>query len=294
MGTREPDAITRPGAAMGTPPPRGTVVRIGPAGGWVALRPGELWSYRDLLWVFVWRDIRARYKQTVLGAAWAVIPPFCTMVVFSLFFGRLAGMPSEGVPYPVFVYSALVPWAYFANTLAQTSDSLVANEDLITKAYFPRLLIPLRVVLSGLVDLGIALVVLLLVSLAGGIAPTAGLLALPFFILLTAATALGAGLWLAALNVRFRDVRHTLAFLLQLWFFATPIAYPSSLIPGQWRALYGLNPMVAVIEGFRWALLGRQGTPTSVLLVSAAVVLASLVGGLYYFRRAEQTFADVV
>lgn len=293
MGAPIREAIKYPGMAVGTSPRRGTVVRIGPASGWVALRPGELWSYRDLLWIFIWRDIKARYRQTVLGAVWAVIPPFCTMVIFSIFFGRLAEIPSDGMPYPVFVFSALVPWSFFANALAQTNDCLVANEGLITKAYFPRLLIPLGAVLSGLVDLGIAFAMLLVVALAYGIAPTAGILILPCFVLLAAMTALGAGLWLSALNVRFRDVRHIVGFLIQCWFFATPIAYPSSLISERWYVLYGLNPMVAVVEGFRWALFGREQTPT-LLLVSTLVALVTLVGGLYFFRRAEQTFADVV
>jgi lipopolysaccharide transport system permease protein len=242
----------------------------------------------------IWRDIKVRYKQTVLGAAWAIIQPFFAMVVFSLFFGRLAKMPSEGVPYPIFAYSALVPWMYFANALAQSSNSLVHNERMITKVYFPRLIIPISAVLSGMVDFAIAFVVLVGMILFYGITPTAAIWTLPFFVLMTAATALGVGLWLSALYVQYRDVRYAIPFFIQFWLFATPVVYPSSLLPQHWRALYGLNPMAGVVEGFRWALLGLGHAPGLLLIASVLTTAGLFAGGLYYFRRMENTFADVV
>ncbi|NLF12097.1 MAG: ABC transporter permease [Anaerolineaceae bacterium] len=253
----------------------------------------DLWHYRDLLYFLVWRDLKVRYKQTVLGAAWAVIQPFFTMVVFSVFFGRLGRIPSEGMPYPIFAYAALVPWTYFANALTQASNSLVDQQHVITKVYFPRLLVPLAPIVAGLADFGIAFVVLLGMMLFYGVAPTVAIWTLPLFVLLAIATALGVGLWLSSLNVQYRDFRYTVPFLVQFWLFATPIAYPASLVPERWRALYGLNPMAGVVEGFRWALLGQQA-PGPLLLVSVIMVAALLVGGLYYFRHMEETFADVV
>jgi len=238
--------------------------------------------------------VKVRYKQTVLGAAWAILQPFLTMVVFSVFFGGLAKVPSDGIPYPVFAYTALLPWQLFAHALTQSGTSLVANQHLITRVYFPRLVIPISAVLAGLVDFGIAFVVLLGMIFYYGIVPTAAALTLPLFLLLAIATALAVGLWLSALNVQYRDVRYTIPFLTQFWLFATPIAYSSSLVPEPWRALYGLNPMVGVVEGFRWALLGKAGGTGPVVLVSALVVSVLLVGGLVYFRRMEKTFADVV
>lgn len=267
---------------------------IQPARTRVPLDLHELWEYRELLYFLVWRDIKVRYKQTAFGAAWAVIQPFFTMVVFSVFFGRLAGIASEGVPYPVFAYSALVPWMYFAGAVSQSSNSLVAHERMITKVYFPRLLVPMASVLAGLLDLAIAFSVLIGMMLFYGIVPTAAVWALPFFVLLAAATALAVGLWLSALNVQYRDVRYVVPFLIQFWLFVTPIAYPSSLIPVSWRALYGLNPMAGVVEGFRWALLGKAEAPGPLLAVSVLTVIGLLVGGLWYFRRMETTFADVV
>jgi len=254
----------------------------------------ELWEYRELLYFFVWRDIKVRYKQTVLGAAWAIIQPFFMMVVFSLFFSRLAGVPSDGMPYPVFVYCALLPWQLFAHALSESSNSLVANERLLTKVYFPRLLIPFSSVLGGLVDFAIAFVILLLMMGWYGIRPTWAIVTLPAFVLLAMASALGVGLWLSALNVRYRDVRYTIGFLIQFWLLATPVAYSSSLIPGRWRALYGLNPMAGVVEGFRWALLGKSEPPGALLAVSAVAVILILIGGLYFFRRLESEFADVI
>ncbi|MDA2918685.1 ABC transporter permease [Desulfobacterota bacterium AH_259_B03_O07] len=267
---------------------------IKPSRGWVQLNLREVWKYKELLYFLTWRDIKVRYKQTVLGAAWAILQPFLTMIVFSIFFGRLAKVPSDGIPYPIFAYCALLPWQLFANTLTQSGNSLVGNQQLITKVYFPRLVIPISVVLGGLVDFGIAFVVLLGMMFYYGIVPTVATLTLPLFLLLAIATALAVGLWLSALNVKYRDVRYTIPFLTQFWLFATPIAYPSSMVPEQWRAVYGLNPMAGVVEGFRWALLGKEQGPGTLLAVSTVVVIILLVGGLYYFRRMEKTFADIV
>jgi lipopolysaccharide transport system permease protein len=270
------------------------VTVLTPSHGWVALRLGKVWEYRELLYFLTWRDIKVRYKQTILGAAWAVIQPFMTMVVFSLFFGRLAQIPSDGVPYPIFSYAALVPWMFFAHGLTQASSSLVDGANLLKKVYFPRLIIPLAAVFSGVVDFALAFLVLLGMMLAYGIVPTAHLIWLPGFVLLAFATSLGAGLWLSAMNVQFRDVRYTVPFLIQFWLFATPIAYPSSLLSEPWRTVYGLNPMVGVVEGFRWLLLGTPTAPRPMLAVSALVTLVLLITGALYFRRMEKTFADVV
>src|SRR2546421_2607530 len=267
---------------------------IRPARGWASLGLKEVWAYRELLYFLTWRDIKVRYKQTVLGAAWAIIQPFFIMVVFSLFFGKLAGVPSDGIPYPIFTYCALLPWQLFAHALGESSNSLVANERLITKVYFPRLVVPLSAVLGGLVDFVIAFVILLGMMAYYHIAPTIMLFALPLFVLLAIMTALAVGLWLSALNVQYRDVRYTITFITQFWLFATPVAYSSSLVPERWRALYGLNPMAGVVEGFRWALLGKTEGPGAMLYVSVGVVILLLIGGLYYFRRMEQTFADIV
>jgi lipopolysaccharide transport system permease protein len=268
-----------------------TIIR--PARGWIPLHLRDLWEYRELLFFLIWRDIKVRYKQTALGAAWAILQPLLTMIVFSIIFGRLVGVPSDGIPYPLFAYTALLPWQFFAHALTESGNSLIANQQLITKVYFPRLVIPLAATLAGLVDLGFAFFVLLGMLFFFGIAPSAAIFALFPFLLLAILTALAMGLWLSALNVQYRDVRHTLPFLIQFWFFITPIAYPSSLIPEQWRVWYGLNPMVGVVEGFRWALLGRP-LPSPLIGVSALVVFALLIGGLIYFRRMERTFADVI
>ena len=269
-------------------------VRIQPSRGWVSLGLRELWEYRELLYFLTWRDVSVRYKQTVLGISWAIIQPLMTMVVFSLFFGRLAKIPSDGVPYPIFTYAALVPWIFFANGLIQSSNSLVGNANLIKKVYFPRLAVPISTVLSGVVDFVLAFFVLLGIMLYYGLVPTMNVLWLPFFLLLALVTSLGVGLWLSALNVQFRDVRHAVPFLTQLWMFSTPIAYPSSLLSEPWRTLYGLNPMVGVVEGFRWALLGTDTTPRLIIVASSLVALALLIGGALYFRRMEKTFADIV
>jgi lipopolysaccharide transport system permease protein len=269
-------------------------LHIGPPTGWAPLAVRELWEYRELLYFLTWRDIKVRYKQTALGAAWAVIQPLFMMLVFSLFFGKLGGMKSDGFPYPVFTFCALLPWQLFAQALAGSSSSLVANEGLITKVYFPRLIVPISAVMSGLVDFIISLAVLLLMMAYYRIVPGWAVLTLPLFIVLAVLTALGVGLWLSALNVQYRDVRYTLTFLTQFWLFATPVAYSSAIVPEKWRPLYGLNPMVGVVEGFRWALLGKAGGPGVMLWVSVLVVLLILVSGLFYFRRMEQTFADLV
>jgi lipopolysaccharide transport system permease protein len=265
-----------------------------PPSGWASIGFKELWEYRELLYFLTWRDIKVRYKQTALGAAWAIIQPFFMMVVFSLFFGKLGKIPSDGIPYPIFVYCALLPWQLFAHALGESSNSLVANERLITKVYFPRLVVPLSAVLGGLVDFVIAFVILLGMMAYYHIVPTIMIFTLPLFVLLAIMTALAVGLWLSALNVQYRDVRYTITFITQFWLFATPVAYPSSLIPERWRALYGLNPMAGVVEGFRWALLGKTEGPGAILIVSISVVILLLIGGLFYFRRMEQTFADVV
>jgi lipopolysaccharide transport system permease protein len=270
------------------------IVLIKPSSGWAPLNLKDLWGYRELLYFLVWRDIKVRYKQTVLGIAWAIIQPLFTMIVFSIFFGWLAKVPSDGVPYPIFAYCALLPWQLFAYSLAESSNSLVANQNLITKVYFPRLVMPLSSTLAGLLDFVIASTVLLVMMLFYGIAPTSAVWALPLFVLLALVTALGVGMWLSALNVEYRDVRYTLPFLTQFWLFVTPIAYPSSLVPEVWRMLYGLNPMAGVVEGFRWVLLGSGKGPDSMLAVSALASLTLFVSGLYYFRRMERTFADTV
>ncbi len=270
-------------------------IRIEPSKGWVSLKLNELWEYRELLYFLTWRDIKVRYKQTVLGAAWAIIQPFFTMIVFSLFFGNLAKIPSDDVPYPIFSYTALVPWSFFATGLAMSSNSLVGSANLIKKVYFPRLVIPIATVLSGAVDFLLAFLVLMLMMLGYGIVPTINVLVLPFLVLLAFTTSLGVGLWLSAMNVQFRDVRYTVPFLTQFWLFATPIAYPSSLIENDLaRTLYGLNPMTGVVEGFRWALLGTDTAPGPIIFASSLAALILLVSGALYFRRMEKTFADVV
>lgn len=267
---------------------------IQPSQGWPQLRLREIWEYRDLLYFLVWRDIRVRYKQTLLGAAWAILQPVTTMVVFSIFFGRLAKVPSDGVPYPVFAFTALLPWQLFAYALSESSNSLVANQNLITKVYFPRLVVPFAAVVSGLADFTISMAVLAGLMIYFRLPVGSAVLWLPVFVIFAVITALAVGLWLSALNVKFRDVRYTIPFMTQLWMFATPVAYPSSIVPTQWRALYGLNPMAGVVEGFRWALLGTTQAPGALLVVSAFVVAALLASGLIYFRRMEATFADTV
>jgi lipopolysaccharide transport system permease protein len=273
---------------------RPPVVVIRPSRGWAPLQLRDLWQYRELLYFLIWRDVKVRYKQTALGAAWAILQPFLAMVIFSVFFGRLAGMPSDGVPYPIFAYSGLVPWTFFAYGLNQASNSLVGGANLVKKVYFPRLIMPLAAVLSGVIDFALAFLVLIGLMLFYGMVPTLAVLLLPLFGLLAMITALSVALWLSALNVEYRDVRYVVPFLTQFWLFATPIAYPSSLLSEPWRTLYGINPMVGVVEGFRWTLIGAGSPPGAMLIVSSVVALALLVGGAFYFRRMEATFADVV
>lgn len=284
-----------PKKQAGTPSPQHLPVTVvNPASRWPALNVGELWEYRDLLWILVWRDIKVRYKQTGLGAAWAIMQPLLTMVVFSLLFGYIAKLPSEGIPYPIFTYTALLPWQLFAHAMSESSNSLVTNQQLITKVYFPRLLIPLASVLSGLVDFAFAFLVLLGMMLFYGIPISWRILTLPAFIFLAILTAVMMGTWLSALNVEYRDVRYTIPFLTQLWFFLTPIAYSITIIPEQWLWLYSLNPMTGVVEGFRWALLGTEGFSPQLFLVSNVVVLILFTGGLAYFRKMEDNFADTI
>jgi lipopolysaccharide transport system permease protein len=270
------------------------IVHIKPTSNWTSLKVGELWRYRELLYFFVWRDLKVRYKQTILGASWAILQPFLTMVVFSIFFGRLANVPSEDLPYPVFAYSALVPWTFFANGLTQASNSIIANAGMVKKIYFPRLTLPVATVLAGLVDFTLAFGVLLGMMFFYRIIPTINIIWLPLLLLLALVTSLGASMWFAALNVRFRDVRYIVPFLVQFWLFLTPIAYPSSLVPEQWQLIYSLNPMVGVVEGFRWALLGTDTSPGPIILVSALVAVIMFIAGLIYFRRMERSFADIV
>ena len=270
------------------------VLILKPTRGWGRLNLGEIWKYRELTYFLTWRDLKVRYKQTVLGASWAVLQPFLTMVVFSVFFGSLLNVPSEGVPYPIFSYTALLPWGVFAKALNDAGRSLVANRSMITKIYFPRMVIPLASEISGLVDFAIAFVVLLVMMWYFKIPPTTNIWTLPFFLLLAMVTALGVGLWLSALNVLYRDIGYIIPFLTQLWFYLTPIVYPASQVPEQWQTLYALNPMVGVVEGFRWALLGTTTTPGPMVAVSSAVALLMLVSGMFYFRRMERTFADTV
>jgi lipopolysaccharide transport system permease protein len=287
---RQPEAA--PTLPVAAPAPPVTVVR--PTRGWAPVDLGELWRYRELLYFLVWRDVKIRYKQTLFGVLWAILQPLAAMGLFSLFFGRLAGMPSDGVPYPLFSFAALVPWTFFSGGLTQSANSLVGSQNLITKVYFPRLAIPAAAVLGGLVDLALGLLMLLGLMAWYGVAPGARAFWLPLFLLLALATSLGAGLWLSALNVQFRDVRYAVPFLAQLWLFATPIAYPSSLLSRPWRTIYGLNPMVGVVEGFRWALLGTGTRPGPMLAASSFAALALLASGALWFRRMERTFADVV
>jgi len=267
---------------------------IKPSKGWVSLNFKELWEYRELLYFLIWRDIKVRYKQTVLGALWAILQPILTMVVFSFIFGQLANFPSDNIPYPIFIFAALLPWQLFVYAISQSGNSLIANQNLITKVYFPRLIIPISAALSGLVDFGISFLVLLLMMIFYHIPLTLKILVLPFFILLAIMTAFAVGLWLSALNVKYRDVRYVIPFLTQLWFFITPVAYANSLIPNQWRALYALNPMVGVVEGFRWSLLGKSTGLGLFFWISVLMVIILLITGLFYFKRLEKSFADIV
>jgi lipopolysaccharide transport system permease protein len=290
----EVDRTAAVAPALPAAPAAEEVTLLRPRRGWQPIRLAELWRFRELLWFLAWRDVKVRYKQTALGVGWAVLQPLFMMILSSLIFGGLGQIPSGDVPYPLFSLCALLPWQLFAYALTQASNSVVSEQNLITKVYFPRVIIPLSSVLSGLVDFAIAFVLLVVMMAWYGVAPGWGIVALPLFILLALGAALGVGLWLSALNVQYRDFRYTLPFLTQFWFFATPVVYPSSLVPERWRLLYGLNPMAGVVEGFRWALLGKAEPPGPMVWVSAASTAVLLVGGLFYFRRMERSFADVV
>jgi len=286
--THQP-AAGPPLAGTSTP----TTVRIEPPRGWLELHLKEVWGYRELLYFLVWRDVKVRYKQTAVGVLWVILQPLMTMGVFTIFFGRLAKLPSQGLPYPVFYFCALVPWSYFAQALSSCTSILVANQGVITKVYFPRLLLPLAAVSSGLVDCTIGLAVMITLTLGFGIRPPATVVLLPVLLLLAMLTALGVGLWTSALNALYRDVASIIPFMVQFWMLASPVAYPSSLVPTKWRWLYELNPMVGVIDGFRWALTGRGQAPVQIL-ASAAMVAVLLVGGLFFFQRVEGTVVDRV
>jgi lipopolysaccharide transport system permease protein len=270
------------------------LTRIEPSDGWLPLRLKEIWDYRELLYFLVWRDVKVRYKQTAIGATWAVIQPLMTMIVFTVVFDKFAKMPSDGLPYPIFSYAALLPWTYFSKALNQSVVSVVGDASLITKVYFPRLLLPLSAVVGGLIDFAIAFVFLLGMMAWYGIIPNWGILLLPVFVLMTMLTALSVSAWLSVINVRYRDVGQAIPFLVQIWLFVSPVAYPASVVPENWRFLYNLNPLAGIIEGFRWALLGSQNPPVITLVSTTAIVLALLYGGILFFKRMEQTFADVV
>ena len=266
---------------------------IRPPRKWVPVDLHELWAYRELVTSFTLRDIKLRYKQTGLGIAWAVLQPLLTMVIFTVFFGGLAKIPSDGVPYPLFVLAALLPWMLFAEGLTRSTTSMVTNSNIMTKVYFPRLIMPLSSILSPLVDFAVSFIILIAMMVYYGFVPTVNIIFLPVFLLLALATALGVGLWLSALNVKYRDFQYTVPFLIQIWMFASPVVYPSSLVPESLRVWYGLNPMAGVIEGFRWALLGT-GAPSAMVLVSVGMVIVLLVSGMFYFRRMERYYADIV
>ena len=283
--------MTAPQQSPGDVEPRVTLVRPTKGAGRMDLR--ELWEFRELLYYLVWRSIKVRYKQTALGASWAILQPLLTMLVLSVFLGRLARVPSSGIPYPLFAYAGLVVWTFFTSALSQSTQSIVEQQVMITRVYFPRILLPLSGVVAATVDMLLSLPVLIGLMLFYGFAPSRTAWSIPLFLVLAGAAALGIGLWLSALNVRYRDVRYAIPFLIQLWFLSTPVMYPSSLLPGRWRVLYGINPMAGVVEGFRWGLFGTE-LHGGLLLVSIAIILAALVGGFYYFRRMEANFADVI
>ncbi len=287
-------SVTQATPALPLHPGASTTIRIEPPSGFFELRLGEVWAYRELLYFFVWRDVKIRYKQTAIGVLWVVLQPVLTMLVFTLFFGRLAKLPSQGLPYPVFYFAALVPWTYFSYALQMTTNIVVDSQAIITKVYFPRLILPISAALSGLVDFAIGFVVLAIFTFAYGIRPTLAALWLPALLALAFFTALGVGLWLSALNALYRDVRYVIPFLVQFWMLASPVAYPSTLVPEKWRWLYGLNPMAGVIDGFRWAITGRGQAPSLLLLASTFAVALVVLGGLFFFNRMESAVADRV
>jgi lipopolysaccharide transport system permease protein len=286
--------MNAPISSPAIPSPVVPMMRIAPPTRWWVVPFAELWNFRELVYFFVWRDIKIRYKQTAIGAAWAVLQPFLTMVVFTVVFGRFANIGSDGLPYEIFYYSALLPWMYFAAALQNTTNTIVENQRLITKVYFPRLALPLSSVLSGLVDFGVSFMMFIAMMAYYHIRPTPALLWFPVFLLLAILTALGVGLWLSALNAIYRDVRYVMPFLVQFWLFASPVVYSSSRVPAKWRWLYDLNPMAGVIEGFRWSLTGHGHPPGRPILISLAVVIAVLMSGVAYFQKMETAVADVV
>lgn len=274
--------------------PAEEVIFLRPSRGWSNLNLRDIWRYRELVYFLTWRDIIVRYKQTVLGAGWAVLNPLINMIVLSVIFGNFAKMPTDGIPRPIFTFTALLPWGLFSKALSDAGRSMLSNRSMITKVYFPRLIIPLASVLGGVVDFAIQLVILLGMMFYYNYVPTAAVWALPLFLLLALVTALGFGLWISALNVTYRDVNYVLPFLTQLWLLVTPVAYSARVVPEQWQFLYALNPMVGVVEGFRWALLGAQQAPSLSLAISAVFSVLILITGMFYFRRMERTFADMV
>jgi lipopolysaccharide transport system permease protein len=269
-------------------------VHIRPSTGLAALNLGDLWTYRELVFFMIWRDLKVRYKQTFLGAAWAVIQPVLTMLVFNFVFGTVAKVPTDGVPYPIFSYTALLPWGMFTTALNTASRSLTANQNMVTKIYFPRLVLPLASVLGGVVDFAIAFVILVVLMIYYHVTPTFAVWTLPLFLLLTLVTALGTALWLSAINVQYRDVNYVLPFLTQFWLFLTPVAYSAKVISEKWQIVYSLNPMAGVVNGFRWALLGTDTGPGLTMAISTIIALIVLVSGLFYFRSMERTFADTI
>ena len=268
-------------------------LHITPPKKWIPVDLRELWNYRELLYSFTWRDVKIRYKQTALGFLWAIIQPLFMMLIFTVFFGRLAKIPSDGIPYPLFVLAALLPWTLCAEGITRSTSSMITNANIMTKVYFPRLIMPFSGVLSPLVDFVFSFSILVVLMAFYGFIPTLNVIFLPLFILLALATSLGIGLWLSALNVKYRDFQYTIPFMIQLGLFASPVVYPASLVPESYRVLYGLNPMAGVIEGFRWALLGTQ-IPGAMILVSVGMVILLLVSGAFFFRKMEQYYADVV
>jgi lipopolysaccharide transport system permease protein len=271
-----------------------SVVVIQPTRGLFCLDLNGIWHYRELLYFLIWRDIKVRYKQTVIGTGWAIFQPLMTMVIFTVVFGHFAKVPSDGLPYPIFAYTALLPWNYFAQAISRSGISLVGNANLISKVYFPRLIVPLSAAVAPLVDFVVAFVVLLGMMAWFGIVPTWHALTIPLFLFIALVAALAVGLWLSALNVKYRDVGYAIPFLIQFWMYASPVAYPVSLVPDKWRPLYSLNPMAGVIEGFRWALLKQASPDLGVMLMSAVMIMALLFGGIVYFGQTEETFADIV
>jgi lipopolysaccharide transport system permease protein len=269
-------------------------LRIEPTRGFFKLDLAAVWEYRELLYFLVWRDVKVRYKQTIIGAAWAILQPLMTMIIFTVIFGNFANIPSNGLPYSIFAYTALMPWNYFSQAISRGGMSLVGEANLIVKVYFPRLIIPIASVVAPLVDFFLSFLVLIVMIVWFGIVPGWHVLCLPVFLLLALMTGLAVVLWLSPLNVRYRDVGHTIPFLTQFWLYASPVAYPVSLVPEKWRLLYSLNPMVGVIEGFRWTLLGTEAPAFGVIAVSAVMVIVLLSGGVVFFKRMERSFADVI